>query len=101
MTVGESPNNRRPHGADAAPRADDAALGLLVSVARIGLAAARLLEHVPGVSPVLERGAETGREARSRGRERTETAAKTALPAPEGGPILDEPLAKRLPERAA
>ena len=101
MTVGESPNNRRPHRADAAPRADDAALGLLVSVARIGLAAARLLEHVPGVSPVLERGAETGRAARTRGRERIETAAQTALSAPEVGRIVDGALASPLPEAVA
>jgi uncharacterized RDD family membrane protein YckC len=84
-----------------APRADDAALGLLVSLARVGLTAARLFERVPGVTPVMERGAETGRAARARGRERIENAAQTALSTPEVGRIVDGALASPLPETVA
>jgi uncharacterized RDD family membrane protein YckC len=101
MTGGESPNDRRPRRAERAPRADDAALGLLVAFARAGLITARLLERVPGVSPVLERPAETGRAARVRGRERIENAAQTALAAPEVGRLVDGALAGPLPEAVA
>jgi uncharacterized RDD family membrane protein YckC len=99
--VAESPDNRRLRPTEDGPRADDAALGLLVSVARVGLTAARVLERLPGVTPVLERGAETGRAARVRGRERIENAAQSALSAPEVERLVDGALAGPLPETLA
>jgi uncharacterized RDD family membrane protein YckC len=88
----------RPARSHTAPGADDAALGLVVTTARIALAASRWLARAPGLTPFLERSAETGRAARLRGRERIESAAQTALSAPEIGRLVDEALAGPLPE---
>jgi uncharacterized RDD family membrane protein YckC len=83
----------------APPSGDDAALGIVVVTARVALAGTRLLARAPGVAPFLERSAATGRAARARGRERIESAAQTALTAPEVGRIVDGALAGPLPER--
>jgi uncharacterized RDD family membrane protein YckC len=69
--------------------------------ARVALAGTRLLARAPGVAPFLERSAATGRAARARGRERIESAAQTALAAPEVGRIVDGALAGPLPETVA
>lgn len=83
------------------PSADDAALGVVVTTARLAVGAARMLSWAPGVRPLLARSAATGREARSRGRERIEQAAQTALSAPEVERLLDGALAGPLPEAVA
>jgi uncharacterized RDD family membrane protein YckC len=83
------------------PSADDAALGVVVTTARLAVGAARMLTWAPGVKPLLARSAATGRAARARGRERIEHAAQTALSAPEVGRIVDGALAGPLPEAVA
>jgi uncharacterized RDD family membrane protein YckC len=83
------------------PRTDDAALGLVVATARVALAGARLLARTPGLNNLVERGAETGRVVRERGRERIENAAQSALTGPEVSRLVDEALAGPLPEAVA
>jgi uncharacterized RDD family membrane protein YckC len=101
VTVDEAPSERRRPRKRSAPATDDAALGLFVASARLARAATRLLTYAPGVNPLLERSAATGRAARERGRERIETAAQSALAAPEVGRLVDGALASPLPERVA
>jgi uncharacterized RDD family membrane protein YckC len=72
-----------------------------VTTARIAIGAARMFAWAPGVRPFLERSAATGREARERGRERVEHAARTALSGPEVGRLVDNALAGPLPEAVA
>jgi uncharacterized RDD family membrane protein YckC len=98
---GGPPNKRKPAPTHATPSPDDAALGVVVTAARVGAAAARILTWAPGVRPFLERSAETGRAARARGRERLESAAQTALSGPEVGRLVDGALAGPLPEAVA
>jgi uncharacterized RDD family membrane protein YckC len=57
-----------------------------------------MLAWAPGVRPFLQRSAATGRQARERGRERIEHAARTALSGPEVGRLVDDALAGPLPE---
>jgi len=83
------------------PSADDAALGVVVTTARLAVGAARVLTWAPGVRPLLARSAATGRKARARGRERIEEVAQTALSGPEVGRIVDGALAGPLPEAVA
>jgi uncharacterized RDD family membrane protein YckC len=83
------------------PSADDAALGVVVTTARLAAGAARMLTWAPGVRPLLQRSAKTGRAARERGRERIEQAAQTALSAPEVGRLVDGALSGPLPEKVA
>jgi uncharacterized RDD family membrane protein YckC len=83
------------------PSADDAALGVVVTTARLAAGVARVLTWAPGVRPLLARSAATGRAARARGRERIEHAAQTALSAPEVGRLVDGALAGPLPETLA
>jgi uncharacterized RDD family membrane protein YckC len=90
--------DRRPRSRKAAPKVDDAALGLAVTAARAARTAARLLAHAPGASFLLERSAATGRAALVSGRERIESAAQSALSAPEVERLVDGALASPLPE---
>jgi uncharacterized RDD family membrane protein YckC len=99
--VGGPASNRKPAPTHATPSPDDAALGVVVTAARVGVAAARVLTWAPGVRPFLARSAETGRAARARGRERLENAAQTALSGPEVGRLVDGALAGPLPEAVA
>jgi uncharacterized RDD family membrane protein YckC len=91
--VDEGPSERRrPRRRRQTPAADDAALGLFVASARLARAASRVLAYAPGVNPLLERSAATGRAAREAGRERIESAAEMAI---------DGALASPLPEKVA
>lgn len=102
MTVDGRPSKRRPEARrQTTPSADDAALGVVVTTARIAVGAARMLAWAPGVRPFLARSAATGRAARERGRERIEDAARTALAGPEVGRLVDDALAGPLPETVA
>jgi uncharacterized RDD family membrane protein YckC len=101
VTADRPARDRRRSRRRATPSADDAALGIVVVTARVALAGTRLLARAPGVAPFLERTAATGRAARVRGRERIESAAQTALAAPEVGRIVDGALAGPLPETVA
>jgi uncharacterized RDD family membrane protein YckC len=103
VTVDEAPSEgRRPRRRSTpAPAADDAALGLFVASARLARAATRLLTYAPGVNPLLQRSAATGRAAREAGMERIESAAQSALAAPEVGRLVDGALASPLPEKVA
>jgi uncharacterized RDD family membrane protein YckC len=83
------------------PSADDAALGVVVTTARLAAGAARVLGWAPGVRPLLRRSAATGRAARERGRERMEHAAQSALATPEVERFVDGALAGPLPEAVA
>jgi uncharacterized RDD family membrane protein YckC len=60
-----------------------------------------LLTYAPGVNPLLERSAATGRAAREAGRERIESVAQSALAGPEVGRLVDGALAGPLPEKVA
>lgn len=97
----EAPSERRRSRRRPKPAPDDAALGLFVASARLARAATRLLTYAPGVNPLLERSAATGRAARERGRERIESAAQSALAAPEVERLVDGALASPLPEKFA
>jgi uncharacterized RDD family membrane protein YckC len=99
--VDEAPSEGRRRRRRSNPAADDAALGLFVASARLARAATRLLTFAPGVNPLLERSAATGRAARDAGREHIENAAQSALAAPEVGRLVDGALAGPLPETVA
>jgi uncharacterized RDD family membrane protein YckC len=95
------PSDKRRPRRPAPPAPDEAALGLVVATARLARAATRLLGYAPGVNPLLERSAATGRAARARGRERIESAAQSALAGPEVERLVDGALAGPLPEKVA
>lgn len=98
------PSKRKPIEKETTPSADDAALGVVVTTARVAASAARALASAPGVKPLVERSAATGRAARTRGRERIETAAQSALSGPElerfVDGVIDSPEFEHALERA-
>jgi uncharacterized RDD family membrane protein YckC len=98
MTADAPKGERRHPPPDDRPRADDAALGLVVATARLALSGARLLARTPGVSGIVERSAEAGQAARVEGARRIESVAQTALTGPEVGRIVDDAIAGPLPE---
>ena len=97
----EAPRERRRARRRQTPAPDDAALGLFVASARLARAATRLFTYAPGVNPLLERSAATGRAAREAWRERIESAAQSALSGPEVARLVDGALAGPLPEKVA
>ena len=98
MTADAPKGERRAIPRNDGPRADDAALGLVVATARLALSGARLLARTPGVSGIVERSAEAGQAARVEGARRIESVAQTALTGPEVGRIVDDAIAGPLPE---
>ena len=95
----EPPSGRSPDRNETTPSADDAALGVVVVTARAAAAAGRMFAWAPGVRPLLQRSAATGREARVRGRERVETLVDDALAGPLPEAVARSSLEHHLVER--
>jgi uncharacterized RDD family membrane protein YckC len=92
-------------GKEKAPAPEDAAIGLVVTTARVASWPVRAVARGPIVAPLLRRRANglaaTGRKARQRGRDRLEHAAQEIVAAPEVERLVDEALAGPLPEAVA
>ena len=92
-------------GKEDAPAPEDAALGFVVTTARVASWPVRAFAGAPIVAPLLRRRADglaaTGREARQLGRDRLEHVAQGIVGAPEVERLVDEALAGPLPEAVA